>query len=331
MIVRQNVRGSAGLCRGVIPFDLQQFAPFGRAPVITCYHGDAGVDGKDIDHASTGQCGSSVEGTHLATEAGGVNDDGRQHAGQLDVLRVDRRAVVLAGVLALSVIAADQGELIRRLQGQCVHVRRALLRSRRGQVAKGGGMGAVRDNAAGHADLTGRHTPLRGRCVHQHGSGGRASLAHLHEAVGNGGAAAGALLTHQQIGVFLGVHRGVLAHHLGPVGIQLVGDAGGQAGVDALTHLKVLDHHLDDVVWCNADEGIELECSIGGALCLGSNATKVDTEHQSGRGAGRDFQETATAGINVVGFQESGQVHYAAPPAFLSWVAAMWMPALMRE
>ena len=70
------------------------------------------------------------------------------------------------------------------------------------------------------------------------------------------------------VAVELRVAGGTLDPHLRPVGVELLGDQGGDAGVDALAAVHVRGEHGDRVVGCDAEIGVERVAAAAGAAGL---------------------------------------------------------------
>ena len=171
------------------------------------------------------------------------------------------------------------------------------------------------DHALADADLAGRYAPaLRGRC-HQHGLGGGAGVAHLLPGVGHGGAAASAL--HGAEGeIVVAFHIGGRAFdaYLVPVGIQLFGEQGGQAGVAALTHFQMLGQHSHRTVEVDAHEGVRFQrATCRQRIHTAHQRREEDAQRQATcaleQGATADIEDAASRAIG--GFDLA---HVYAPP-----------------
>jgi hypothetical protein len=79
----------------------------------------------------------------------------------------------------------------------------------------------------------------------------------------------------------------------GPVGVELLGEHGGETRVAALAHLEVLGHDRHGVVGSDTDEGVGGQ-GIGGSA-LGRKA-ELDDEGRSGCGAGPEERAAGEGG-----------------------------------
>jgi hypothetical protein len=94
--------------------------------------------------------------------------------------------------------------------------------------------------------------------------------------VGHGGRAAGALhLAEGGIEIFRGVSRRRFDLDLPPVGVDLVGKHGGDAGVGALAEFDVLGNHRDSATGRDAQERIGNELR----LCVGCGGVRDGQAH----------------------------------------------------
>jgi len=101
---------------------------------------------------------------------------------------------------------------------------------------------------------------------------------------------------HHRVGVDLGVGRGEFDADPGPVGVQLLGDDGGEAGVAALAELDVLADHRHRAVGGHLDEGTE-----GPDRRLGAGAEQVGRRTADQQGAadhGNADHQVAAGGLN---------------------------------
>ncbi len=174
--------------------------------------------------------------------------------------------------------------------------------------------------AALDRDLGCGHIPFRGRRGDQHGARGGAGLAQLVPGIRHGGAAAGALdLAEQEIVVAAG-RRGFGAH-LRPIGVELLGDDGGEPGIGALPHLDMLDHDRHAVVGRDAHEGVGREHAVGRRSGGDArHAGPVEADGQAGGGGGRALEKAAAAGVSERARHDQ--------PSMMR--AASWMAARMR-
>ncbi|MCY1282334.1 hypothetical protein D9M70_311670 [compost metagenome] len=284
-----------------------------------------------FDHAGHGLGLARIDSLRHTTETRRIGDHCHQHAGQLEILGEGGAAVGLVGaVLAGQALLADQREVLGRLEPHLV--RQRLARRGLGQLAKAGlpaGRGMA-DHALAHADLRGRHLPLFGGGRHQHGAGAGTRLAHLLEGIGDGRAAAGALHRAEgEVVVERGVGRRALDAHLAPVGIQFLGQQGGQAGVGPLPHLHMLGEDGHAAIAGDTDEGV-------GCEGFGSSSQRFATPQQGSEGnaegkAAAALEEGAPAEVeNAAGRPGSGfeGAHVDSPQARLP--AASWMAARIR-
>jgi hypothetical protein len=116
------------------------------------------------------------------------------------------------------------------------------------------------DDAVAHDNLRRADLPALGGSRNQHGPPACAGLAHLVPGIGHRRAAAGALRRAPEgVVVALGVGRRAFDANLLPVGIEFVGQDGGQAGVGALPHFEVLGHDGHAVVGTDAQKGVRFE------------------------------------------------------------------------
>ncbi len=285
---------------GLVPFHLQGLSALAGAPGVLGQHGDAGRDLHDIHHALDGLGGRGVEGPHLRAKARRVRDHGRQHAGQMHVLREARPAVDLVGAVLARGMLADELEVLRRLELDVG--RHGQLRSRPCELAEAGPAPGARmnDHTLVDADLLSGHPPLPCSSGHQHGTRGRARLAQLLPGVGDGRTAARALERPElQIVVALGIRRGTFHAHLGPGRVELLGNEGGEPGIRALPHLDVFRDDRHGAVGTDAHKRVRLERLQGGSRApaglagpgRGTRARQVDRQGQS-HGA---VQEVASA------------------------------------
>ena len=150
----------------------------------------------------------------------------------------------------------------------------------------------VIDDAFPDPELLGRHMPLRRGGREQHRARLGARFTQLHPGIGHRRTAAGPLeIAEGQIGIALRVGRSALDAHQRPVGIELIGKHGGDAGVGALAHLDVLGDDRDGVVCADAHEGVRSELRAGRhRLChraaRGSCPFETDRERECARRAG---------------------------------------------
>ena len=249
---RQVLEGGEHLGRaaffglGFVPLDLEGVTALFGGPGALRHHGDAGGDLVNGDDARDLSRGRVIEGLNGGPEPWRMGDHGCQHLGQDHILGVERGPVRLDGrILSPHQVCADQGEGLGVLQFG--RLRRRDLGGLRHQRPEPRLLaGRMADDAVGHRDLGGGDTPGLGRSLDQHGAGRRAGGAQQRPGTVDCRGAAGALHPEHHGGaVELGVGRRLFHHHLAPVGVQLLGDDGGQARVTALAELNVLGHHRD--------------------------------------------------------------------------------------
>ncbi len=136
---------------GLVPVRDQRIAALLRRPVVLGEDGDAvrhrGGKRHDLLDALHLLRGRGVEALQLRAEARRMQDDRRQHAGQLHVLREDRGAVRLRGRVRARGGLADEDEVLRVLQ---LHVsRHGLLRRVGGELAESRLLGLPRKRFRG--------------------------------------------------------------------------------------------------------------------------------------------------------------------------------------
>ena len=121
-----------------------------------------------------------------------------------------------------------------------------------------------------------------------------------------------------KLSYLLRVGRRRLDAHLRPVGVELVGENGGDAGVRPLPELDVLGDHRDGVVGRDADEGVGDE--------LGRRASAPSARSASGMWKPTTRPTAAEPLRNWRRLAETGM--FMAQPSIRP--AASWMAALMR-
>ena len=244
----------------LVPLHGERVAALFRGPEIAREHRHALGDRHHVDHALHRFRFRRVEGLGLSAEARRMRDEGREHPGELHVLRVNRRAVRLGAGVGARQSPADQGEILRVLE---LHVLRDrnLGRARR-ELAEGrlAVRRLVHHRAARDRDRVRRDVPALGRRGEQHRSRRGARLAHLLVRICERGAAARALHRAEEKIVVAACVRGrAFDPDLAPVGVELLGDERRQARVCALAHLEVLHDHGDRAVRADANEGVGFE------------------------------------------------------------------------
>ncbi len=252
--VGQDLLGAPHLGVGIVPDHLQGVPALSGGIGRVGQHGHAGRDLHHLDHALDLARRGVVETGDLAAKARRVGDHRHQHPLAVDVLGIADLAPGLGpGVLAPGALSADQGEALGVLQRGLLG--RGDLGGVRQQGAEAGRLTrGVADHAVLHRHFGRRNAPPGGGGLHEHGPGRGARRAHLCIGAGDGAGAAGALCAQQAVGVELVVGRGVLDGHLGPVGVHLLADQGGDADVVALTHFQELVDHRDRAVRRDLDE-----------------------------------------------------------------------------
>ena len=256
-----------------------------------------------------------------------MGDDGRQHSVELHVLgERGGTAHFLGDVGAGQALGpADVLEILRILE---LHVGRRGDGGRPGRERAEVGLALgprVAHDAVLDRDLAGRHLPLGRGGRHQHGAGSSAGLPELLPGVGDGAAAAGALRPAPlRVAVALRVRRRALDLHAAPVGVELLGDDRGEAGVAALAHLEMLGDHRHRAVVPDAQERVGLEGRSGRgrlrALPGGLRrpaAGQIERQRQRGPG-GRAYADEIAAGDFA---RELAGRGHAAPPSAAVWIA----------
>jgi hypothetical protein len=244
----------------VVPLDAERLASLAGGPGVLRDDGDARRDGEDVHDAGDASRVAVVEPGQASADSRRVGHHGGQHVRQTDVLGVDRgaRALVTA-VETADPPGADQGELVRRLEGRLL--RRLEGRGGPGEFAEprrtsGGRMthDPVRDRQA-----VCRNAPPGCGRLDQHRTGRGAHLAHAFPRLGNRSGAGGHLgPVHRRI------RRSGLHADPVPVGVELLRHDGGEAGMDALTHF------LEGVGDDDGPVGLDAKIGAEGAV-LGPN------------------------------------------------------------
>ncbi len=261
-VVRQHRCAGARLTL-VVPHEPQRVPSLSSGVGVLGEHRDALRHHYDIDHALHGTCRLVVDALQPGAKARRPGHHRRQHVGAAHVKRVFGRAVGLHDIVDAVDLRADQREILGVLQLDVVGHR--LLGGGLRELAEGGPLaGLVGEHALLHLDLVGRHLPGVDGGLHEHGAGGGAGLAQLVPAVVHGGRAAGSLHAEGEIGVELGVGRRELETHLRPVGVELLGDDGGEPGGVALPHVEVLDDHRHGIVGRDPHKGVGLRRGTAG-------------------------------------------------------------------
>jgi len=285
--------------RAQIPVDLECVAALPGGPVAVGQHRHAVRDGDDLAHALDCLGGAVVELGNLGAGLRRARHHRHQHAGQVDVDAVFRRAVDLGrGVQALERLA-QQLEVLAVLQ------RRVL---RRGELGGCHGECAIAEFlplrpehlTERGAALRGLDLPLRGRSAHQHRARCGAGLAQGCPVRPHRGAAAGGLHAEHRVRVGL-VDRRLLDAHRFPVGIELLGQQHRDGGVHALAHLGRAAQHGDAVVGRDAQPGVERgACRRGGAEAAAGR--QHETEHQRAAGTHETAPVERDGAGGVAGF-----------------------------
>lgn len=273
-------RRTPGLGLGLVPLDLQRLAAHAGGVGGVGHHRDPGRDLMDVDHPGHLPGLVGIEALHRRAEARRVGDHRHQHVRQLDVLGVAGRAGALdQAVLAAHPVGADQGEGLGILQGRVLG--RRDLGGVGDQFAEPRALAAgVADHPVLDGDLADRDVPPRRRRLHEHRPRPGPGLAQLLPGVGDRRRAAGQLDAGRAVAVELGVGRRVDHLDPAPVGVQLLGDDGRQAGMVALAELDVLGQHRHRPVRVELDERPE-----GAGLDLGAGAHQVGRRAADQQGA----------------------------------------------
>src|SRR5262249_12538323 len=171
-----------------------------------------------------------VVALQLAAGDRAVLDRGVEHAGQLDVDAVNRRARDLVGRIETLHTLADQLPVLRVLQ---LDVRGWYdLRSNLGDlaIARGSAGWRMRDDAVGSGAFGGRHFPFIGGGLDQHHARGGAALAHIVLRGADAAAAAGRIVAPDPLAGDILAGRGEFGRHLRPVALQFLGAKLREAG-----------------------------------------------------------------------------------------------------
>ena len=248
-------------------------------------------DGQHLLHPRHLLRGCAIELGHLAAPRGAHHHAGVQQAGRVGVDAKHRTAVELGGRLDAGKGLADQLEFSGLLERDLARWR--LLRRQCCQLAKRGALACRVFHHAGAGLAFGSlHLPLHGGCIDEHGAGVGTGLAHGAPQVLDAAGAARHHHAHFAHGlgrqpachgldgaVVVGVERQAVHHrgqvvvdvvdgrhlqpHLGPVGIQLLGQDGGQPGVRALAHFGLGHHHRHRVVGRYLEPAIQRHLARG--------------------------------------------------------------------
>ena len=315
LVFGQDDVGAALFGLVVVPGHLERVAALAGGEGVLGRDRHAGGDLEHVDHAGHLLGGGRVERLHLAAEAGRMGDHGHQHAGQLDVLGVTRRPRGLGqAVLAPHPVGADQGEglgvLERRVLGRLDLGRVGQQLGEAGRLAALG----VGDHPVLDGQVAGLGAEPRGGGLDEHRPRPGAGLAQLVPGIVDGGGAAGALNPHQGVAVELGVGRRFLDLDLAPVGVELLGDDGGEAGVVALAHLLVLGDHRHPAVGADLDERAEGAVDLLRAQAEDVGRRAADQQAAADHG-GADDQAAAGRGGQVGWIDGSVHVRSSAQAA----------------
>ncbi len=257
--------GLLHLARGAgVPLDLDVVDGLLGAPVLVGDHRHRVIQLDHLQDARPALDGAVVDALQLAARHRALVDRGVDHPRQAGVDAELGRAVELGPGVQPRRGLADEGVFLGRLDlGLLVQLDldgpgadRAV-----GELAAGG---HVLDDAVLHLAFGGVALPLAGGGLDQAGPGAGAGLLH-HAHRGAHALAADGLLRAIDAAPAVGglfvqvaVGRAVLAFHLGPVAVQLLGDQHGQRRGRALPQLVVRQTHGDGVVRIDHHEGREL-------------------------------------------------------------------------
>ncbi len=304
LVVVDDRAGAARFGVGEVPGDVQCFTALLGRPGVFADDGDAVRHLHHVDDALDLLCCRGVEALHRAAEFRRTRQHRGQHAGQIDVERELRRAVGLGVAVETRRRLADQavGRGVFRLHTRGYRRQRGSssdeLRVGRAAVRRG-----VAQRAFAGFDFAGRHVPCRRRDLDQHRACGCTRRAQFVPAIGDRTRSAGALHAEQMVGIQLGVGRRAFRAHFAPVGVELFGDDGGEAGIGALAHLEMFRQHRDGAVGRNAQECVGCEilsrcrCSGGGTR---PSRIEIEADHQAG--GSRTGKKAATADLFVCEF-----------------------------
>ncbi|VWC17439.1 hypothetical protein BLA15945_05715 [Burkholderia lata] len=334
---RQRVR--------IVPRDLQCIAPLARHPRIARQHRDTALHVvvarhlDDRDHAGNRLRLARVDVTDLAPHARRMGNHRDQHAGQLHVLRIDRRTVDLRGNIDTPRVAfADQLEVGPLLDG---HLRRHRLARRIGgelAEARAAARCGVNDRAVLDAQRRRIDLPPPCGCRQQHRARGGGRLAHHRPRAGHRGTAARRL----DLPAHLREHRvhvarriGLCRHdaHLVETDVEFVRRERRDAGERALPHFEVLGHDADDAVGADANEGVRLERHACGCRRdrFGERDFAAETDRERERGHVAEKPAARSRCDAVCGFRRAGRLPGTCGLAHaLRFSAALWIATRIR-
>jgi hypothetical protein len=261
-----------GSMRAVVPGHAQGFAPLDGCP------GVAGDDRhaahrhehrrrwrrRDLDHLLDARHlhgRGGVIGSHLAAHHRRTRDDGVFHAGQADILPIDRatRGDVEA-VDDVDPALADVAEFGRVLEAQLVgggHRHRARI-GRELAIAELVAGGLVDHLMIDSLDLRDIDAPaFRGGAFEHHARRG-AAFAHRFREMARRARAVGVLIAEFHL-----VARRLRDLDARPIGLELVGDDQRHAGAHALAHFRTMANDGDSAVRRDRDEGLRI---VDGAM-----------------------------------------------------------------
>ena len=149
-----------------------------------------------------------------------------------------------------------------------------------------------------------RHLPLGCRSLHQHQARSSTPLANVLHRRADAAAASGAEVTPDPLAGKVLARGGVFGGHLGPVGVEFLGDELCQAGQRALAHLHAGDADDHGVVGLDDDPGIDLGCGLGGLCGAGEGHGETEREGAGGgAGAGQELAAGDFSNLHGVGIQ----------------------------
>ena len=301
-IVRQLPGAVDLLDAGRVPPDLQRIAPLLRRPVAVGHdrHAFGAAVKRHAQHRAHALDRAGCRIVHrgqLRAEDRRARDDRRQLAGQPHVDAVGLLPAALGDRIEPARGAADEAEVLRRLEGH-------RLRHRQGH--RGVGQFAVaqpapvgRDHEAGlGAQGRGVDVPARrgGRQEHRARTGTQLTV--LGEAVLDGVGPAGEVHSEHRVGIGAGIGA-VARSDAAPVGIQLLGQDQRQRGLHALAEVEAVDRDRDRAVRRDLDEGGRLLSGTQWLRCCSSLGTGLrhrgDGKGAQGQAGGAgQLQELAT-------------------------------------
>ncbi len=204
----------------------------------------------------------------LAAEHRRILDGDVQHAGQLDVDRINLAAVELVGgIEPLHRLAGDL-PVPRIFELDALRVGLRQLGRGGGDLAVagravGGGMG---DHAVRDREFADRHLPFVSRRLQQHHAGGRAAAADVVLRGADAAAAAGRHVAPGALAGEVASGRDGFDRHLLPVAFEFLGDELRKAGDRALAHLRARDADDAGIVRLDGDPDVDLgrRCALRG-------------------------------------------------------------------